>query len=317
VDGEEEVARVAIEEMDQVESPVVAAPGDAHPRDPDPESLGEVDFYIDQGLVEEARGVALRLRERFPESEEVTRRLERIDGSSAQKPSPAPPQEDPVAVDLEVERALSGHASGSEPAEPDESPRAERPSPVFRMETPAEEPEGDYFDLASELGKSLDEAQQEADAEARDALEGPSHSLEDIFTAFKKGVEQQVGSDDYDTHYNLGIAYREMGLVDEAIGAFQFAARDPSRIVECCGILGLCFRDKGMPELALKWYRKGLDSPDLEDQMATGLRYDMAEVYREQGDYQNALKVYTDVYGIDSTYRDVAQKIEEMRGHLN
>ena len=184
------------------------------------------------------------------------------------------------------------------------------------MEKATADPDGDFFDLASELDKSLEEAQAESDTHDKEILEGPGHSFDDIFQAFKKGVEEQVDSEDYDTHYNLGIAYREMGLVDEAIGEFQFAAKDPSRIIECCCILGLCFRDKGMPDLALKWYRKGLDMPDLGTDESVGLQYDIAEVYREKGDYRNALDGYTEVYGVNSTYRDVAAKIQEMRSLL-
>ena len=97
-----------------------------------------------------------------------------------------------------------------------------------------------------------------------------------------------------------------------ACGA-EYAARDPAKTVECCEILGLCFREKGMPQLALKWYQKGLDMPDLGEHEGAGLRYDIAEVYREQGDYKKAMLLYTEVYGLDSTYRHVADKIKEMK----
>jgi tetratricopeptide (TPR) repeat protein len=163
-------------------------------------------------------------------------------------------------------------------------------------------------------GGLVDEQEQEREhVRDKDALDGQAHSFEDIFAAFKKGVEQQVDSDDFDTHYNLGIAYKEMGLVDEAIGELQFAARDPARTLECCGILGLCFRDKGLPDLALKWYRRGLDHPGLDEHQTLGLRYDIAEVHREKGELDEALKIYTEVYGIDSTYRDVSARIKEVK----
>ena len=103
-------------------------------------------------------------------------------------------------------------------------------------------------------------------------------SLEDIFREFKKGVEQQLSAEDYETHFNLGIAYKEMGLVDEAIGEFQLASKDPARAVECCSMLGLCFLEKGMPQLAIKWYRKGLEAgtiqlqTDLKDIEAAGVQ---------------------------------------------
>ena len=80
---------------------------------------------------------------------------------------------------------------------------------------------------------------------------------------FKKGVAEHLSPTDYDTHFNLGIAYREMGLLDEAIGEFQLASKDPKRAVECASMLGLCFLEKGMPQLAIKWYRKGLEMPEI------------------------------------------------------
>ncbi len=285
--------------------------------DPDAEKLGEVDFYIDQGLLEEARAVLFQLQRQFPESQEVLKRFER-----ANRPAPTPekvapaeakPVQEMTGLDLDVERAFGTQKHAAPRAVATAVPRGQKAKAVFKVETERAEPEGDFFDLASELDKSLAEAQVAVDHHEQESIEGPGHSLDEIFKAFKKGVEQQVDSSDYETHYNLGIAYKEMGLVDEAIGEFQFAAKDPARTVECCGILGLCFREKGMPDLALKWYRKGLDNPDLVEHESVGLRYDIAEIHREQGDYRKALQIFTEVYGVDSNYRDVSAKIKEMR----
>jgi tetratricopeptide (TPR) repeat protein len=330
-----------LEAVGETEAPVRSA---SRGSNPDAEKLGEVDFYIDQGLLEEARQVIQQLQKQYPGSPELEQRLQRLDEPAGiEMPEPreeAPAREDPSGLDLEVERALGGRRPSApvveSPPQPDTAdspaatsaaidaapeapskPKSRRAAPVFRMEAQQESTDGDFFDLASELDKSLEEAQAEADSRDKDSLDGAGHSFEDIFQAFKRGVEQQVDSEDFDTHYNLGIAYREMGLVDEAIGEFQFAVKDPTRIVECCGILGLCFRDKGMPDLALQWYRRGLDMPDLGEQMSKGLRYDIAEVYREKGDYRAALDTYTEVYGVDSNYRDVAARIKEMREQLN
>jgi tetratricopeptide (TPR) repeat protein len=284
--------------------------------EPDDEKLGEVDFYIEQGLIDEARQVLFQLRKQHPGSAAVTERLARLEQPEPQEPVKPPkgkrgPQPATEDVDFEVEQALAGKSRPAEPAKP--VPQASRPRPVFRVEKPEPAAGGDFFDLAAELDASLAEEQDREHVRDKDALDGQAHSFEDIFAAFKKGVEQQVDSDDFDTHYNLGIAYKEMGLVDEAIGELQFAARDPARTLECCGILGLCFRDKGLPDLALKWYRRGLDHPGLDEHQTLGLRYDMAEVHREKGELDEALKIYTEVYGIDSTYRDVSARIKEVK----
>jgi tetratricopeptide (TPR) repeat protein len=294
------------------------------PSDPDGEKLGEVDFYMEQGLTDEARQVLFQLRKQYPKSRTVAERLQRLEhpqGSAAPKARQAAEESN---LDLEVEQALGGRAGAPEAAgkqephkpAPKAAPKASKARPVFKVERHQEGHDGDFVDLAKELDASLGEEPQRHASTAPDSLEGPGHSFDEVLAAFRKGVEQQVDQEDYDTHYNLGIAYKEMGLMDEAIGEFQFAARDPSRTLECCGILGLCFRDRGMPEIALKWYRRGLDMPGLDDQRAIGLRYDMAEAYREKGDLEQALKMYTEVYGVDSNYREVAARIKEVKGHL-
>ena len=293
----------------------------ALPSEPDDEKLGEVDFYIEQGLVEEARQVLFQLGKQHPGSAAVASRLKRLEQPHARPAAPAPPEKPAGETDLdfEVEQALAGKASTRAPAPPAKQPRAAAPKAVFKLEKPAAEPAGDddFFDLGAEISRSLVDDQPDADGPIKETLDGQAHSFEDIFAAFKKGVEQQVDSDDYETHYNLGIAYKEMGLVDEAIGEFQFAAKDPGRTLECCGILGLCFRDKGMPDLALKWYRRGLDMPNLDDRQALGLRYDIAEIHRDRGEFDQALRAYTEVFGVDSTYRDVSSRIKEMKSALS
>ena len=309
---EENVPRPVPAGADQAE-PVAAIAG----RDPDPEKLGEVDFYIDQGLLEEARAVLFQLQKQHPGSGEVAQRFERANRPPTETPkAPASRAPEPGMLDLDVERAFGAQTmviQAPRAVAPMDAPRASKAKPVFRVEKQQEAAEGDFFDLAGELDRSLAEAQVAVDTQEAESVEGPGHSIDEIFRAFKKGVEQQVDSQDYETHYNLGIAYKEMGLVDEAIGEFQYAARDPGKVVECCGILGLCFREKGMPQLALKWYQKGLDTPSLGEHESMGLRYDMAEVHREQGEYKKAMQTFSEVYGMDSTYRDVAAKIKEMK----
>jgi tetratricopeptide (TPR) repeat protein len=298
-------------------------------KDPDDEKLGEVDFYFEQGLIDEARQVLFQLRKQYPGSAAIASRLERLDRPE-ESPDPVTSDAGSEDLDFEVEQALAGKTAHVKPKSKPASkpaakamskpaaapPRAAPARPVFKMEKHDDDGDGggDFVDLAAELNRTLDEDATPEPA-ISETLDGQAHSFEDIFAAFKKGVEQQVESDDFETHYNLGIAYKEMGLVDEAIGELQFAARDPSRTLECCGILGLCFRDKGMPDLAIKWYKRGLDMPGLDEGQSVGLRYDMAEVYREKGDFGEALRAYTEVFGVDSTYRDVTARIKEMKGH--
>jgi tetratricopeptide (TPR) repeat protein len=168
----------------------------------------------------------------------------------------------------------------------------------------------DFFDLAGELEQEL-----EREVGGGDLLAGPAEqTLEEIVEGFKKGVSENLSSTDYDTHFNLGIAYREMGLIDEAIGEFQLAAKDRSFLVSCCSNLGLCFLEKGIPELAVKWYRRGLDAPGVSEDDSLGLLYDLGNAYLTTGDNDTAYKTFVELYGINSNYRDVVARIEEL-GH--
>ncbi|MFL6237205.1 MAG: hypothetical protein ACJ76N_29015, partial [Thermoanaerobaculia bacterium] len=170
--------------------------------------------------------------------------------------------------------------------------------------------EDDFFDLAAELEQELS---GEELFPAGDVVAQPAEqSLEEIVEGFKKGVAEHLSPTDYDTHFNLGIAYREMGLLDEAIGEFQVAAKDAGHLVLCCSMLGLCFLDKGLPELAVKWYRRGLEAPDLAEEDHLGLLYDLGCAYLAVDDKASAYKAFVDLYGINNGYRDVVARIEEL-----
>ncbi len=171
------------------------------------------------------------------------------------------------------------------------------------------EDEDAFFDLGAELEQELS---------AEDALAGDEllidgdQSLEEIVEGFKRGVAENLSSEDYDTHFNLGIAYREMGLLDEAIGEFQLAAKDPGYLVTCASMLGLCFLEKGLPELAVKWYRRGLEAPGIAEEEQLGLLYDLGNAQATAGDSESAYHTFVDLYGVNTNYRDVVARLAEL-----
>jgi GT2 family glycosyltransferase len=178
---------------------------------------------------------------------------------------------------------------------------------------PGEASIAEYAPSAMLMGELTTELEDELlEDEEPISLADEEQSLADIFREFKKGVEQQLDSEDYDTHYNLGIAYKEMGLIDEAIGEFQVASKDPARVIECCSMLGLCFLEKGMPQLAVKWYKKGLESPEITEDENLGLLYDLGIAYLESGDTAAAQKAFMEVYGVNSNYRDIVGKMKQI-----
>lgn len=172
--------------------------------------------------------------------------------------------------------------------------------------------ERQFFNLAEELERELSEETVLPPAAPDLAGTQDETSLQEIFREFRKGVEQQLSAEDYETHYNLGIAYKEMGLLDEAIGEFQLASKAPVLTVECCSLLGLCFLEKGMPQLAIKWYAKGLAAPGIREPETTGLLYDLARVYQDTGDTNLAYTTFLEVYGMNTNYRDVVERVRDL-----
>jgi len=171
-----------------------------------------------------------------------------------------------------------------------------------------DEEEG-FFDLAAELEEELTHEEM---VSGEELLPREEPSLEEIVEGFKKGVSESLSPEDYDTHFNLGIAYREMGLLDEAIGEFQLAAKHENYLLDCCSLLGGCFLEKGLPELAVKWYQRGLASPGLSEEGNLGLLYDLGTLYMTVGDDDNAKRTFVELYGINSNYRDVVPILEHL-----
>jgi tetratricopeptide (TPR) repeat protein len=117
--------------------------------------------------------------------------------------------------------------------------------------------------------------------------------------------------------YDLGLAYLEMGITEEAIHYFQLASHDPGLRVRACNMLGLCFLEKGMPDMAVKEFERGLATPDLAESDAVGLYYNLGVACERFGDHRRALDEYRKVYAIDVNYLDVREKIRRLRAREN
>jgi tetratricopeptide (TPR) repeat protein len=325
--GAEDVAAV---EEDRTHPPGLSSPVSTAPPSAAPtrDELTEVDEYMALGLYEDARHTLRELLKQRPEDPQVLAKIEEVGFSPAQlMKEVGSPEGQPEAVAPTVEDSLG--ALVSPPAELSFQP----PAPEHVEEDPLASLEGvgpvsdgsegfgdDYVDLASELSEEVFGTQSAVEETSptgnpSDALTDPG--LDEMFREFKKGVEKQLGSEDYDTRYNLGIAYKEMGLLDEAIAEFQLASKDEGRLLECCSMLGLCFLEKGMPEIAIKWFEKGLSAPGRSEEEQHGLRYDLAIAYEAAGEPDRALELYTDIYRVNARFRDVKDRVQGLQAAKN
>ena len=151
---------------------------------------------------------------------------------------------------------------------------------------------------------------------------GNLNELAEVFQEFRAELGEMGEEDeDLETHYNLGIAYREMGLLDEAIGEFQKVAKAVQKgkpfqyEMNCSTMLGLSFMDKGEPKVASLWYQRALQVPGLEEESILALRYDLAMALESAGESGAALDSFRQVYAANIDYRDVADRIATLQKH--
>jgi tetratricopeptide (TPR) repeat protein len=145
------------------------------------------------------------------------------------------------------------------------------------------------------------------------SLDGP---LGDLFEEFRSELgETNKEDEDLETHYNLGIAYREMGLLEEAISEFQKVASSAEKgsafryAMQCSTLLGLAFMEKGQPGIAAIWYERALKTPGLDPESILALRYDLGVAQELAGDTHAAYTSFSQVYAMNIDYRDVSERI--------
>jgi pilus assembly protein FimV len=125
-------------------------------------------------------------------------------------------------------------------------------------------------------------------------------------------LERPVDESDADTHYDLGLAYKEMGLHDEAIKAFEKALRAPSREVQCRLMIGMCMRDAGNASEAIHSFKQGLHA-EPSDRERQSLYYEIGVTYEVIGDEGEALYYYEMVTKRDPSFADAAMRADQLR----
>jgi tetratricopeptide (TPR) repeat protein len=248
------------------------------------QELESVDFYITQEYSDIALDTLELLERQFGSHPEIESRRRRLQTNQGAQPSVATPAE-PV-----VQSSAPGVNTNA---------AADKVSEAF----------GDI------------EIQQLAVAPAAQVGSGIDSGLAEIFEEFRMEAEGESASanEDYETHYNMATAYKEMDLLDEAIREFQIAAgltgsaAGTTRYFQCCNMLGHSFLQKGMPQAAVLWFKKGLDAPGRSAEEYKALQYELGAAYEAMGDLTRAVAAFTEVYGVDVSYRDIADKLESLQ----
>jgi pilus assembly protein FimV len=226
---------------------------------------------------------------------------------------PAGPKHEPVAAKSNVvvqpaaPAAMSAVAAAGAAAAPALAPVEPTAAPVEGAPTFSYQP------------SKMRQLSPTADVPATKAA--ASVDLADMFGELKQELEEETTSseEDPETHYNLGVAFREMGLLDEAIGELQKVCQSVERghpfpqLMQTYTWLAQCFLDKGVPEAAIRWYESALKLPDLDQDTRMALHYELGSSYESAGNRPEALNHFLEVYGSNIDYRDVAERIKALK----
>ncbi len=244
----------------------------------------------------------------------------------------APPPQPELELDqefelvLEPEEVIPAHEMLSqipppappEPAEPVSSHMFS--SDQFLSDLAREIDELGLDELTPGMSKPNEPAPAEAPLKETVGAATESGPLKEVFDEFRAELGEMGAEDeDLETHYNLGVAFREMGLLEEAIGEFQKVAKANDHgkafryAMQCSTLLGLAFMEKGQPDIAAIWYERALSTPGLDSESKLALRYDLGVAQESAGDLEAALKSFSQVYAVNIDYRDVAERIASLQ----
>ncbi len=124
---------------------------------------------------------------------------------------------------------------------------------------------------------------------------------------------QEVGIADSDTHFDLGIAYKEMGLIDDAIREFELSTSNPQRECMANTMIGLCYMERGDVEQAIRYFKRGLYADVRTDQEELGLYYELGCAYERTDDRQEAMYYFQKVQKRDAHFRKVEEKVAALK----
>ncbi len=131
----------------------------------------------------------------------------------------------------------------------------------------------------------------------------------EMLTMFKQGVAANVEDTDHESHYDLGVAYKEMGLLDEAISEFQKALRGTEQRVRTYEALGQCFVEKRQYQIALTILARALTDKNTPDDTLVGVLYLLGYASESLGQMDEALKYYERVFAQDIQFRDIGERL--------
>jgi tetratricopeptide (TPR) repeat protein len=236
------------------------------------DEIAEIEFYLSQQLIDEAKDILSSLEKQYPNHTKLKELRDKVDEME---------QADEIA-----ESVMSRNSSNFED--------------LFQEE---------FIDLKDELGADMDMFGDNIELTDKQQPKEEVKSLEELFHDFKKGVEEQIDDQDYETHYNLGIAYKEMGLYNEAVEEFAKASHDEKRFLDCCFMIASVYEEIGDTGQAVEWLESGVAKAAELGKDDKPLLFEAGSILERAGETEKAQSFFKKVYDKDSAFRNVGEKI--------
>ena len=247
------------------------------------------DIASKNGNLEAAFKILKIAKDIAPNNEAVEKRIERLAKLEAKA----------AAISLGTEESESPDLIPADEDDFEPYPELEKQSD-YDMEFPEGGDMAPMVDLSA-----VADASQEEQASL-------SNGLADVVREFREELVTRHDSRDAETHYNLGIAYREMGLLDEAIEEFKLTVDFPDYVGQAGDLLGLCYIDKEEFAKAISVLGRALKSGSISESERMTLMYDLAIAHKMEGEIEEAMELLIAIKEIKSDYRDISKKIKEL-----
>jgi tetratricopeptide (TPR) repeat protein len=185
-----------------------------------------------------------------------------------------------------------------------------RPAPAASA---GDDVEDRSFDIAESLGALDEERTEQAAGAPTFAAHTEQVDVEEVFAKFKEGVAKQIGVDDAQSHYDLGVAYKEMALLDDAIREFDVAARDPKRAAVCHSMIGMIQLERGNLNEAIDAFMRGLQAPDRTKEQEAALCYEIGAAFEVKRTGKQALEYFQRCARLIPAFRDVQERVRRLQ----
>jgi tetratricopeptide (TPR) repeat protein len=267
-------------------------------------NLENADGFIQQGLIRNARKILEDLRARYPDDERVAERIKALEDITSQVKDEeiAEPDEKPPQKDTEKFERGEKLTSAEIFADTDIVPLVSQETGEKR-----------YFDLSFQLEEELEAIKKIFYQQTRGDTTIVEKELSAIVSDFKIKVDKKIGTVDLEARYNLGIAYLEQDLIEDAIKEFLLASQDKKWELESFTNLGECYKRQNDFSEAIKWYEKAMKLVGVDSVQAYALKYEIASLYEAKMESDKALQLFGEVLEWNPDYGDVTTRIKNIQ----